>query len=221
MKLVLTVAVAFLFSQASFAKDVFPAQARLFAGGVNANPKDVNDEYTAQSLKKMENLWQYGVEITYPLARYLDVGMRYTRRMHTSDEKPSNTATDYEAELTQDAVLLLARLPIIKSKIIRIDGFAGIGGTNTWLKMKTSSLDGELSRRAVNDGLATPYGSYGASVAIGWDQFYIVFEGGFDQNKVGGLKTKGTMNGNIEAIDLSGGYFNVGILLDGVSASRK
>jgi hypothetical protein len=204
----------------AWAKD-FPVQARLFAGATKADPADVNLELGAEGLKKVDTIAQYGVEITYPLAKFFNVGIRYTKHYISRDELISTFATDYEAELNQDSALLVGRVALLKSTFVRLDGFAGFGGTNTTLKMKTASQDGQISRKDAAQWFASPYSSYGGSLAIGYKQFYLVFEGGFETNKISGLKRTGTVNNHIETIDLSGGFFTVGLLFDGISATRK
>lgn len=216
----LNVLIILLLSDVALAKE-FPAQARLFAGSGSVKPEDVNLEYEAQGLKKVDLLYQYGVEITTPLGRFLNAGMRYTRRNVLRDELVSTSLTSYQADITQDSVALVARIPFIKSNFVRVDAFAGVGGTNTTLKMTSAAQDGELTRKDADGWFGAPYTSYGGSVAIGYKQFYLVVEGGIETNKITDLKRTGNMNTNIQTIDLSGSYFTVGLLFDGISATRK
>ncbi|MNK55176.1 hypothetical protein D3C87_741840 [compost metagenome] len=209
-----------LSSNIAFAKEI-PVQGRLFAGTYTINPTNVNETIEAQGLKKLDNATRLGVEITYPLYKYLDVGMRYTKRLGDAEENPKDPNTDYSAKIDQDSVLLLARVPLVKSDVFRFDVFAGVGGSNTTLKVKTSSQDGEFSRRASGDWLATPYAAAGGSFAVGYKQFYLVFEGGFESNKVDGFTRSGSASNNIKTMDLSGSYFSVGLMFDGVPGSIK
>jgi hypothetical protein len=199
----------------------FPAQARLFMTETKANPQSLNQEMTAQGLKEFGSVSKFGVEITYPLAKYLEVGINYSKRSIEKDETISDPNTEYHANLTQDVALLVARVPFFKTEIVRLDVFAGIGGSNTGLTVKTATQDGELSRKESNDWFASVTSSYGASVAVGYKKFFFYIEGGFESNKVDSFKRDGNINSNIQSMDLSGGYATVGILFDGITATSR
>ncbi|MNL88607.1 hypothetical protein D3C87_2184120 [compost metagenome] len=47
----------------------------------------------------------------------------------------------------------------------------------------------------------------------------MVFEGGIESNKVKDLKSSGTVNSSIDTLDLSGSYFSLGLMFDGVPGS--
>ena len=205
----------------SFAAAQFPAKARLFVGVTTVDPEDVNEEMTAQGLKEFENVSKLGVEITYAAAKFFDVGLNYTHRQMDRDELNSTPSTDWNASLKQDSVSMVGRLPFLKSKFVRMDVFAAVGGTNTTLTVKTATQDGELSRKESNDWFASVMTTYGASIAVGYKKFYLVLEGGIEANKVGSLKRSGNLNSNVETIDLSGSYASIGLLFDGITASTK
>lgn len=199
----------------------FPVTARFFIGQTKVDPVNLNTEMTAQSLKKIDAVSQLGLEATYSVFKYLDFGIRYTKRYVNQDELTNNPATDYHGQIDQDSVLLLARVPFFRTNIVRADIFGGVGGSNTTFKIKTATQDGELTRRESNDWFATPYASFGASVGIGYKKFFLVAEGGLETNKVNKFKRTGTVNTNIDNIDLSGSYFTIGLMFDGLSASKK
>lgn len=207
-------------SNTAFAKD-FPVQARFFTGITSVDPKNVNETIEAQGLKKIDGVTQLGFEATYPLMNYLNVGIRYTKRLVDKDEEPADPSVEYNAKMEQDSVLLVARVPIMKSDIVRVDGFAGVGGTNTTLGLKTISQDGELTRRESGDWFASPYAAVGGSVAIGYKKVFLVIEGGYETNKVDGFKRSGTVSSNVDTLDLSGSYVTVGLLIDGLTGSTK
>ncbi|MNL54974.1 hypothetical protein D3C87_1783510 [compost metagenome] len=112
--------------------------------------------------------------------------------------------------------MFLARVPFYKTDIIKLDAFAGVGGSNTTMTVKTGSMDGEYTRKESGDWVATPIAAAGMSFAIGYKQFYFVVEGGIESNKVDSLKRSGTTSASIDTLDLSGSYFSVGLLFDGV-----
>lgn len=211
----------FIFEVPAFAAIQFPAQARLFAGATTADPTNVNQEMDAQGLKEFKSIAKYGLEITYPALSLLEVGLRYTKRYIKNGEVNPTPNADYRALLDQDSVSLIARVPFIKTQVVRVDVFGGVGGSNTSLKIKTATQDGELSRRASNDWYATLQSSLGGTVAVGFKNFYVFLEGGFESNKVGSLQRSGTINGNIQTIDLSGGYASIGLMFDGITATSK
>lgn len=199
----------------------FPAQARLFAGVLSSNPSELNQEMTSQGLKEFRSIPQYGVEITYPAAKYLDAGIRYQKRYLKNEEVNPTPNSGYNALLDQDTILLIARVPLWKSDNVRLDVFGGLGGSNTTLKIKSATQDGELSRRESNDWLASLNTAAGGSVAVGFKSIYLVFEGGFESNKVDSFKRNGNINSNIQSVDLSGGYFTVGLMFDGITATTR
>jgi hypothetical protein len=202
------------------AKDI-PVQARLFLGATSVEPEDLNTELTAEGLEEVDTVAQMGVEILYPVVKVLDVGLRYTKRGLLREEVANPSATDYQADIVQDSVQAVARIPFFRTAIIRADAFAGFGGTNTTLELKTASQEGTLERKDSASWFADTVSSYGASFAIGYKKFYLVFEGGIENNKVDGFKRTGTVNTNIDVIDLSGSYVTVGILFNGANVSRK
>ena len=97
----------------------------------------------------------------------------------------------------------------------RIDGVvAGVGGSNTTYTLKSATQDGGLSK--TGSPFATLYSTAGISLALGKGKFYFVLEGGMDSQKVESLERTGTMNNNVNEIDLSGAYFNIGVMFDGI-----
>lgn len=203
----------------SLAKDV-PVQARLFAGSATVDPKELNTELGVQGLKKVENYYQYGVEVSYPILPIFDFGLRYSKHYVQRDELQSSLLTDYKAQIDQDSAMFIARIPVVKTAIVRLDAFAGFGGSNTTLTMKTATQDGQLTRKDETGWFASPYSVYGGSVAIGYKMFYLVVEAGMESNKPTGFTKKDNITSNIQSIDLSGSYVNVGLLFDGVALKK-
>lgn len=199
----------------------FPVQARLFAGMTTIKPNDVNDELEILGIEKIDGITNYGVEMTYPILPFLDAGLRYTRRYVKNEEVTPTVGMDYYAKIEQDGIAGILRIPFLKTKILRLDAFGAAGGSNTTMTIKTAAQDGELSRKASGDWFSTPYFAAGGSLALGYKMFYIAFEGGVETNKIDSLKRKGTVSTNIETIDLSGSYFAIALVFDGVKASSK
>lgn len=206
-------------SGAAFAD--FPVQARFTVGSTSVDPQNVNQTLEAQSLKKIDGITQFGVEATYSLVSFLDVGLRYTKRVANNQEFSLSANTDYGAKMEQESMLLLARFPIVKTDILRLDAFAGFGGSNTTLTIRSASQNGDFTSRAAAGWFSTPYAAYGASAAIGYKKVYFVVEGGIESNKVDNFKTSGSVSSSINTLDLSGSYFSIGLLVDGIPGSFK
>ena len=105
--------------------------------------------------------------------------------------------------------------------MLRFDVFGGAGGSNTNIKIKTASYDGELDGTAGSNWYSTPYVATGASLGLGFNHILLYFEGGYESNKVKDFKKTGTVNPNINTLDLSGSYFLVGIMFDGIKGYKK
>lgn len=187
-------------------------QARLFFGSTQVKPSGLNTELTAQGIKNVDLNNQAGVEITFPTTDRLNLGLRYTKRLISQDD--SVAATDYMAEINQDVAALVARYVFLKTDIVRLDAVVGVGGSNTSYTLKTATQDGGLSK--TGSPFATLYSTAGVSMAIGKGKFYFVLEGGMDSQKAESLERTGTINNNVTEIDLSGAYFNIGLMFDGI-----
>jgi hypothetical protein len=197
-------------------------QGRIFIANTYVNKIDnANTAFASEGLTKIDKTINFGVEITFPTFRFFEPGMRFTKRTFTSEENPSNLLTNYEASLNQDSLLLLARIPFVHTSYFRFDIFAGVGGSNTTLKMKTSTSDGEFSRKVSGESVSTPYYAAGASVGFGFNSILLYAESGYESNKVNKLQKNGTLNSNISSLDLTGKYFVIGIMFDGVKGTQK
>ncbi|MFN8791515.1 MAG: hypothetical protein ACK5Y2_08700 [Bdellovibrionales bacterium] len=200
----------------------FPARARLLLGAVQVNPDQVNNVIEAEGLHDIEALGAYGVEISMGVWGPLDFGVRYTKRLGYVHERPNSVATDYKAELDQDSVQLILRGNLYRGSLIRADLFAGAGGANTNLAIRTASQDGELSKKASDqDSFGSFISSYGATLGIGYKWVYLIVEAGYEDNRISSLKRTGTASTAIRDINLSGNFVSVGLLFDGIKASSK
>ncbi len=199
----------------------FPAQGRLFLGSSQASLGQVNENLKADGMSAFASVGQYGLEITYPVKSFLNVGIRYHKTDQVAYENPETSLTNYEAELIQDDVLLLARSAIYKQGLVLVDLFVGVGGTNTTYKVRTATQSGELTKSAPGDWFASPTAAAGVSVGVGYNNIYGFVEVGYEFNKVSSFQRTGSVNASIKEIDFSGGYATVGILFDGIKATSK
>ena len=201
------------------AATTFPLAVRIFIGQTNISPKNLNNELALQGIKTVDAISQLGIEATQPINKELDWGLRYSRKYVKNDEQPDNSLTAYNATIDQDAILILTRYAYFKQEALRADVFIGVGGSNTSYKIKSATQDGELSKKEVNDWVASPFAAAGLSVGVGHKNFYFTVEGGYEYNKVDSFKRTGTINANVDTLDLSGSYFKIGLMFDGLSGS--
>ena len=200
----------------SFAQAEDRGQGRLFIGSTQIDPKDVNDALEAQSMKKLDMINQMGVEITLPALKFLQAGFRFTHRLVKEEEATPNAATDYSTDVTQQVFAGVVRAPIVSRDYFKFDVVAGAGATSTEVKLKTGAVDGSLDKK----GFSSPMAFAGASVAVGYKSFFFTIEGGYEYNKVSGMKATNIPNA-AEDLDLSGGYLTVGLLFDNVPVFTK
>ncbi len=205
-----------------YAAGEFPVQGRFFLGSTTIEPKDFNTVVEGEGLAKYDKLNYLGVEITYPVLGFLNVGGRYHRRSARANVAGSTFDTDNHALITQDSVLFLARGTVFSSPIFKIDIFGGVGSSTTKFKIKTGSQDGELTKApATENGFGSLLTSYGVSALVGYSWIYLFVEGGIEQNKISGFDRKGTVSNSFQELDMSGPYIMVGLMLDGLKGSNK
>jgi hypothetical protein len=188
---------------------------RVFGGGVNVSPDEVNTELKDDGLKKISTTLLLGIEGSYPVLSWLELGVRYAKNQVNRDEDPSDPDHGYKVYASQDMLMLMARFPIVKSNFFIFDIFGGYGGVSTVLKIEDASQSGELSRNSPSDVFRTGVHTYGASMSVGWKSFFLFVEGGVLGDKVDAFKRTGTIRGEIQKLDLSGTYGMVGFLFNG------
>lgn len=217
MKTYLLISIALLFFAGPALATDFMANARVFVGSNSVNPIEVNSEMTNLNLKQFSSLLKYGVEITVPAGNYFDFGLRSE---HIDQKNLENTVTaghDYNATLTQDSVMGVARIHLFKSDVIVASVFAAGGIAKTQLSELTPTQDGQLASSGFNTMLAEA----GLSVGVGYKKVFFFVEGGTMSNKVdSGLQTTGNLNDNIKTIDLSGSFVLIGLVFNGVMANK-
>lgn len=207
-------------SEVALAKEM-PVRARFYAGSTKADMTAINDIIVPQGLKKADDISQWGLEIAPIMAKYLDLGVRYTKRSAITNEDPDVDSTRYQSRLIQDSILLVARVPFFQSENVRFDVFGGAGGTNTNFSVYSSSNTGELSSQAAKDWYSSPYTAYGASLALGAKEYFFFVEAGVENNKISNFKSEGNIGGTLETLDMGGNYLIVGLLLNGIPGMTK
>lgn len=211
----------FFVAQSSFAAgNEFPIQLRLFGGAVNTTLTDLNTELRSQGLAEFGTTPKIGLEATYKVAKFFDFGINYSKRAHFKEEATPDPATEYAAYLDQDVILVVGRVPFIKTDLLTADIFAGVGGSNTSLKLKSASQDGELSKKEGGDWVASLATAAGLSIGVGYKWIYLFAEGGYESNKVDGFKRTGNISPNITSLDFTGPYVAIGLIIDGIPAHK-
>ena len=183
-------------------------EGRIFAGGVSVKPAPVNDELTANDIKKISTTLMLGLEATGFVTSWANLGLRYIKNQVSRDEDPSDPQTSYKVFTSQDIFMGMARFPLVRSDFLHVDAFGGVGGAQTTFKLETANQIGELSKGP----FSTLVTAYGASAAIGFRKVFLFVEGGFLNDKVDGFKRSGTLNNKIQTVDLSGPYALVGFI---------
>jgi hypothetical protein len=214
MKTLFIYFLASCYATISFAATDVKGQGRLFLGSTSIKPDNLNTELTAQGLKNMELLNQFGVEITLPVVKYLDAGFRYTKRIASEEENPANSTTNYKAEISGDSFMGVARVPFYGNNFLRADVFGGVGISNTTYKIQTASQNGELTKKT------TPTYAAGGSIGFGYKQFFFVIEAGIEGNTAKDFTRTGNVNSNVTEIDMSGSYLTLALMFDGVPVTK-
>jgi len=195
-------------------------RARLLAGVTQFSSPDLDSLLTSQNFKTASLLPRAAVEISRPIFSRFEVGLRYQLRfLKRGLQGLSNEETTPFAALRQDSFQAMARVSLIQTKLLWLDVGGGIGGYNTQFEFKNTSQDGELSKSSLSDFGASPMYSFGASGGIGAKGFYLVGELGYERSRVTDLQASGSMPTNVQVMDLSGPYFMLGMMFDGLTAT--
>ncbi len=202
-----------LFSLSHIDAATFPIRSRVFLGASEGKLSNVNTELRNLGLEEMGSVPFYGAELTYKVLPIVEVGLNYLKRQNTR-KSTATSSSNYGAEFDQNIFLGILRIPFIKTSVLRIDVFAGIGGSNTKLKINTASVNGEVSKKDSKEFVASFTSRYGASVGAGFKGVYFYVEGGYEDNKVNSLDRTGNINTNISSIDMSGTYGLIGLQFD-------
>jgi hypothetical protein len=206
---------------AALAETKFPARGRLFFGASFIKPDDVNAVQSAEGLDPHKALIHYGVEITTPVYKILDLGFRYQRHMGRANELGSSGPTTNYSEFDQHAVQAVARVGLLRTNVFKFDLFGGVGGANTTFTISTAGQSGELKKVAASkEWLGALVGSYGASASVGYKNVFLTLEGGMEINKASDLTRSGTVSATIEKLNLSGPYILIGLMFDGITATK-
>ena len=204
------------FAQLSSAEE-FIAKGRVFIGANSANPSELNTEMANQNIKEFKTITEYGVDITYAFNSLLDVGLRYERIDQKNLEENKTAGQDYYGQITQDAILGVARHTLLKSDVLRGDIFVAGGVASTKFSIVNATQDGQLA----SSGFTSLTAKAGGSIGVGFKKVFVFLEGGYDYNKISsGLSREKNINSNVGTLDLSGSYLAIGLLFDDITARK-
>lgn len=190
-------------------------QIYLFVQSSSIAPTEVNDYLSTNGIEKFTNLYGVGMEVSQPIFPRFNLGARVSMHYQSQNEKakPSaNPTNPYYGTLQQVRGAGVARLGLVQSNLMRVDAVGGAGMTNGRLTTHLSGGDATIDDGYNNNKMSNFYSFYGASVAVGWKQFYFVTEAGYEMNKVGKLKCSTNATHSISTLDLSGGYVTIGLM---------
>ncbi len=126
----------------TFAADL-PIRGRVFLGSSNGSLSNVNNELKNLGLEELSSIPFFGAELTYSVLPFVEVGLNYLKRQNIR-KSTSNPSLDYGTEFDQNVFLGILRIPFVKTSLLRIDVFAGFGGSNTTLNIKSATQNGVL-----------------------------------------------------------------------------
>lgn len=184
-------------------------QMRVSFGRASIDPANVNTELKASGIETYGSLWKAGADVTYPVIDMLELGLHYGRDFAWGNAATGAASTAYKTATTQDILGLVARVPIVKTSMFRLDVFGMYGGANTWVTINGASQDGELKANL------KPVSAYGGSVGVGYKGIYFFIEGGQSVSNISSFDRTGTVSANIQSMDLSGTYVSLGFMFDG------
>ncbi len=193
------------------------SELRIFgaANTFTTEPTALNNLTAADNVQKLDSITGLGLEAD---AKYKSFKFGTRFKYVLMSKEPANAAVGGNSALTisQYSTGLLGRFPIIENSWAQFDAFIELGMANTTIDVKTSSSgkgtfkkDGSFYQRA------------GASIGAGGPAFKFYVEAGQEWNNMKDLTFSGTLSNNISAVDLSGPYFAVGIIISGLPSWIK
>jgi hypothetical protein len=200
----------------------FPAKARVFVSATQVDVPEFNSLLASEGFSAVDLIPSVGVEITRPFGNWFEAGLRYNMRFLTRGVEGLNVNDSTSiAALRQDSVQGVARLTVLRTRMLRADFVAGLGGNNTRFELRNTAQDGKLTRANLADFFATPMACYGASVGIGAKGVYLTAEAGYEHNRIPDLVQTGAIGSSISVLNLSGPYVIVSAMFDGITATQR
>lgn len=175
-----------------------------------AAPTALNNLTAPDNVPALDTLQSLGIEIDGQY-KMLKVGVKFGYT--NSSAEPPNAPFPAPAYLSvsQFTAGLVARIPIVTQPAYLFDAFVELGAADTTFNAQTISSGKATLKKDKNF-----YQRAGASVAVGSAAVKLYAEVGQEWNKVSDPSSSGTMVTNIPAVDLSGTYFALGLIISDV-----
>lgn len=181
------------------------------------NPSDANAVLKSGGFDDLTKLATYGIQASRDVTPKFNIGLRGL--IGTSRTEIENTATssasNYTAYIIRTGLSVILSSPLVKTEKFKAEVLTGFGSGGVSLDLRNGTQDGKYESSSVG-----PTALVGAAVAFGHKYVFLRIEGGYEYVNATSLNKSGTLTSNLEKIDLSGGYFNVGLLIDGLALGR-
>lgn len=174
---------------------------------------ELNPVMAGHGIQDFKNLNKVGIEVTYPVLEYLELGGRFEQ--HTASRPSISGSTTTDGSISQDTLEAIVRVPFVKNSYFRMDVFGGYGASNTTIKIYSPSETGKFRHTGADKWNNAIVSSYGLSAAVGVKGISLYTEVGYQSNVVETFEKTGNLSSTLDRLDLSGPYASVGLLLDG------
>lgn len=198
-----------------------PSEVRLYLGIHHFKLDQVNAEIESKGLEPLNDMGMAGLEFTTPLFWNVSGGFRYQAKYRKSLEVAETSAVPtnpYYASLQQTELMLVSRIDLLRTKILKMDLVGGAGMAKTQLQIRTASGEGEYEDSLESGNLVT---MAGASVGVGWSKVYLFVEAGQEWNKLNGFERSRVTSNAIHQLDMTGPYALLGLVYSGLPSFIK
>lgn len=215
----LTGIILFLIALNSRADELKFSELRVFlSNNTFSNPQtSLNNQTAADNVEKFSQLNGIGLEADARVKPWLKVGSRIKGVWNSVyPPNPPSPATSY-LQISQYSAGLLARIPVAEKDWLYADVFAELGLANTKIDIQTISAGkGSYTK---DSGL---YQRAGITIGLGSPSTKLYAEAGQEFNNLGNPSYSGTLTANnVSAVDLSGPYYAVGLIISGIPSWIK
>ncbi|MGZ6442188.1 MAG: hypothetical protein ACXWRU_19180 [Pseudobdellovibrionaceae bacterium] len=198
--------------------DIKWSEVRIFgtSNTFSTAPTELNSLTATDNIPELKSMTGIGIEADGRFFPWLKLGTR-VRGIWTS-LKPANATFPPTSSLSvqQFEGGLIARIPLLERDLVQLDTFAEVGVSNNKIDIQTSSSgNGTFTKNSVL------YQRAGASIGFGTRSFKLFLEGGQEWNNVKNMTFEGTLTNNLTAVDFSGPYVGVGIIISGIPSWIK
>lgn len=189
-------------------------QGRAFYSQMSPDPVAMKSEMQAKGVSDFGIYQRLGADFTYPVSEYIDLGARIENITSTGTQY-SHTQRTYGSKLEMNTLQALLRVPVLKTSFFRFDVFGTYGIAAAEVELATATSASSVSGRSYTTGAESRTTTYGASVGVGYNGWYLYAEAGRSVNLLGSLEHTGSLSTSFRELDLSADYIAVGFIHDG------